>query len=372
MRLATRQVHMFLLAGLFVAGVSFAAMPSPALLKAKSEAEARGYLFETRHDEIVANAKKEARLRIVTNMEPANFRASAAGFMKRYPFITVHVQEITGAEEAQRNLLEIKRGAKNYDVHRLSTDFYNEYLPYLFKVDILGMAQQGVLQIPPGIIDSKNRNALALLSFFQVTAYNKDLVPASRLPAAWDDLLRPEFKGRKFAADIRPQEIAGLVPAWGVEKTLDFARKLAQQQPIWVRGSTRAMTAIIAGEIPMMIGPNFNSIKRIQAKDKTGLLQYVILEPVPLRPAEIEGIQANSESPYSALLWFEWMASPEAQKLVDDFEPFASSYYSAGGQVEQTLRGKKLSVVDWEQNQQMEAWQAEIVKAYGFPKVESK
>jgi Bacterial extracellular solute-binding protein len=371
-RLSTRPVYVLLLAGLFVAYSSYAAAPSPALVKAKSDAEARGYLSAASHGEIVANAKKEARLRIVTNMEPANFKASVAGFMKRYPFIDVQVQEITGAEEAQRNLLEIKRGAKNYDVHRLSTDFYNEYLPYLFKVDILGMAQQGVLQIPPAIIDPKNRNALALLSFFQVTAYNKDLVPANRLPATWDDLLRPEFKAKKFAADIRPQEIAGLVPAWGVEKTLDFARKLALQQPIWVRGSTRAMTAIIAGEIPMMIGPNFNSTKRIQAKDKTGLLQYVILEPVPLRPAEIEGIQANSESPYAALLWFEWMASPEAQRLVDEFEPFASSYYIGGGAVEQALRGRKLSVVGWEQNQLMEAWQAEVVKAYGFPKVESK
>jgi ABC-type Fe3+ transport system substrate-binding protein len=122
----------------------------------------------------------------------------------------------------------------------------------------------------------------------------------------------------------------------------------------------------------MMIGPNFSSVKRLQAKDVSGALQYVIVEPVPLRPAEIEGIQGNAQNPYAALLWFEWMASPEAQKLIDEYEPFASSYFVPGGMVEQTLRGKKLSVVGWEQNQKMEAWQAEIVKAYGFPKAEKK
>jgi hypothetical protein len=367
-----RRIHYALLVGLCAAQHSFAAATGPALLRAKGEAEARGYVFAASHDEIVAQARKEGRLRVVTNMEPANFKASAAAFTKRYPFLEVHIQEITGAEEAQRNLLEIKRGARNYDVHRLSSDFYDDYLPHLFKFDILGMAQQGVLRIPTAIVDSKNRNALALLNFFQVTAYNKDLVAGSQLPAVWEDLLRPEFKGRKFAADIRPQEIAGLVPAWGLEKTLNFARQLAQQQPIWVRGSTRAMTAIVTGEIPMMIGPNFSSVKRLQAKDVSGALQYVIVEPVPLRPAEIEGIQGNAQNPYAALLWFEWMASPEAQKLIDEYEPFASSYFVPGGMVEQTLRGKKLSVVGWEQNQKMEAWQAEIVKAYGFPKAEKK
>ncbi len=43
---------------LLVSGGAFAASVSPALLKAKQQAEAKGYLFETSHDEIVGKAKK--------------------------------------------------------------------------------------------------------------------------------------------------------------------------------------------------------------------------------------------------------------------------------------------------------------------------
>jgi hypothetical protein len=42
-----------------------------------------------------------------------------------------------------------------------------------------------------------------------------------------------------------------------------------------------------------MIGPSFHSIKRAQLKDTTGVLQYVIMEPVPVRLALAKAIQAG-------------------------------------------------------------------------------
>jgi len=40
--------------------------------------------------------------------------------------------------------------------------------------------------------------------------------------------------------------------------------------------------------------------------------------------------------------------------------------------VEEELRGRKVSVVNWENQHLVEAWQAKIVEAYGFPKAEAK
>jgi ABC-type Fe3+ transport system substrate-binding protein len=122
----------------------------------------------------------------------------------------------------------------------------------------------------------------------------------------------------------------------------------------------------------MMIGPNFNGVKRAQAKDPTGVLQYVILEPVPVRQSEIEGIQASAQNPHAALLWFEWMASLEAQKLADEYEPLASSIHVRGGAIEHELKGKTLSAVSWEQQERVQEWQGQILRAYGFPKAEVK
>jgi spermidine/putrescine-binding protein len=342
-----------------------------AILKAKKDAESKGYVFHTSRDEIIAKAKQEGKLRVLAEMEPPNIKASVKAFVKRYPFINLHIEEITGTDAARRNILEIKSGmAKDWDIVHLSTDFYNEYLPYLWKIDILGMAEQGILQIPPAMIDPKQRNVVGYYSRFQVTAYNKNLVPTDRVPKFWEEILKPEFKGRKFAADIRPTEIAALVPAWGLEKTLDFARKVAAQEPIWVRGGSRTITAVIAGEIPMMIGPNFHTTKRAQGKDSAGNLQYVALQPVPVRLSLEEAIQIGAQNPHAALLWLEWMASDEAQKLADEHEPSSSSLHVRGGAVEQELRGKKLSIVSWEDHSRMDQWQAKVVEASGFPKAE--
>lgn len=352
--------------------VALAASPNPSLLQAKQEADAKGYTFITNHDEIVTKAKKEGKLRVAANMERSTIKATTAAFKKKYPFIDdIYVAETTGTEAAQRMLLALKSGAaEEWDTTHILVAFRSDYSPYLWNVDLLGMVKHGVLKIPPSMIDQKYGNVVALFSYFQPTAYNVKLVSPDLVPKTWEDLLRPELKGRKFALDIRPKDVAALVPIWGLEKTLDFARKIAAQQPIWVRGS-RALTSMIAGEIPMVVGPNFASVKLTQLKDRTGVLRYVILEPAPVRFGSAQGILAPSQHRHAALLWLEWLASPEAQKIVDETE-FSSSVHVRGSLVEQELRGKKLSIVDWEHYHDVERWEGEVAKAYGFPKVDAK
>ena len=361
----------FLLIAFWTAEAHAAAATSE-LSKAKKEAEAKGYIFLTDRDEIVAKAKKEGSLRLISSMERETAKAGVASFTKKYPFISFSIGERTGADSAQRLLLEVKSGRPTeWDLVQLSPEFTNEYNPYLAKFDILGMSEQGVLQIPIPMVDGIRRNIVGFSSRFPVISYGKNLVSPAQVPKSWEDLLKPEFKGKKFAVDIR-SDIAVLVPAWGLEKTLEFARKIAQQQPVWVRGGSRAMTSIIAGEIPMMFGPNVHTVKRSQSKDPAGILQYVVVEPVPLRLTEQQGILASARNMHVALLWLEWFGSREGQKLLDQFEPFASSVYVKGSAVEQELRGKKVSSVSWEQEQAMPEWEAKIVEALGFPKAEAR
>jgi len=352
---------------------ALAASANDAVFNAKQEAQVRGKVFITTHEEIVSKAKAEGKLRVMTGLL-GSVKTTTEAFKKKYPFIDLQrIETIRSADNAQQAFLEMKAGTgKDWDIARTYTDQYNEYLPHLWKIDLLGMAEQGVIEVPPKMIDPTNRNVIALLSRFQITAYNKNLVPPNRVPKTWEDILKPEFKGRQFAAEIRSQELAALVPAWGLEKTLDYASKVAAQQPIWVRGGTRGISSVLGGEIPMYLGPNYSSVKGVQRKDPLGVLQYVVLEPVPVRVGTEQAILATSKNPHAALLWLEFMASREAQSLIDQHEPLASSFHVRGSAVEQELRGKKLSVVSWDENDKMEQWIAAIVKAFGFPRAESK
>ncbi|MBM2804336.1 MAG: transporter substrate-binding protein [Deltaproteobacteria bacterium] len=350
-----------------------ATAPTPALLKAKQEAEARGSIFETSRDEILAKAKKEGRMRALSSLEGPTIKATADAFRSEYPFLNVHVEELTGSDANQRFVLEMKAGrAGNWDVAHMATDLYNEYHPYLKKFDMFGMAQQSVLRIPPQLIDPSNRNIIASTSALQVVAYNKKLLSSDKVPEAWEDFLKPDFKGQKFVADIRPTEIAALVPAWGLEKTLDFARRLGAQQPVWVRGGSRMLTAIMLGEYALFIGPNYHTVKRAQTKDPAGVLDFKIVEPVPTRLSDAAAVLTAAANPYAGLLWLEFLGSPKGQKIAEDMEPFAASIFIPGFAQEQVTRGKKLSVVDWNHFAKMPEYQTKVVEAYGFPKAERK
>jgi hypothetical protein len=355
----------------WIEGLSaLAAAPSESLAKAKQEAEAKGYVFHTSHDEIVARAKKEGKLRVFSSQEPPAIKAIASAFKQKYPFIDLQAGELIGMENYQRMLQEMKAGmAKSWDVNYLAFDFYGDFLPYQKKFDILGMAQRGILRMAPKLIDPVNRHVVAIQSNIQVVAYNKELIAADKIPNSWEDFLKPEFNGRKFALDVRPKTLAALVPIWGLEKTVAYARKLGAQQPIWFRGEQRLLVSMIAGELALLYGPNYKSFKLVQAKDPMKKLDYRVVEPIPARLTEAEAVLHTAMNPYAGLLWLEFQASPEGQKILDDVD-LAASIFTQGSVHEQLTKGKQVSVLAWEHYPKMGKYEEEIVAAFGFPRAE--
>ena len=349
----------------------YAAEPSSALLKAKKEAEAKGFLFAASHDEIVSKAKQEGKLRVIVSLDAGILKRLSEGFTKKYPFIQVQADEIRGIDAYTRQLQELKAGlVKGIDVNEVDYDYYNEYLPHLKKVDMYGMAEHRIIQMPLQMVDPINRNIVAVGSGIQVAAHHKKLLPADSVPDTWEGFLKPEFKERKFTIGIRPKDVAALVPAWGLEKTLDFARKLAAQNPIWISGDTRTIVSMLAGEYALFFGPNFDSVLRAKNKDKADVLGYKLAEPVIIRLNESEGILASAERPYAGLLWLEYAASPEGQKVLEEGGPYEGSVFIQGTVQEKAVRGKKQSLVDWRHYSKMPEYMKKVVEAYGFPRAE--
>jgi iron(III) transport system substrate-binding protein len=350
--------------------VALGAAPSDAVLKAKREAESNGYIFVASRDEILAKAKKEGRLRAVSGISGSALQPTVDAFKKKYPFIDAQAVEIEGAVAYQRFLLELKAGTSNkWDSTYLPYDNYNAFLPYQMKFDILGMASAGILNIHPRMVDPVNRNTVSANTVASVTVYNRKLIAEEKVPSKWEDFLKPEFKGRKIAADIRPSSVAALVPVWGLEATLAFARRLAAQEPVWVTGGTRAITVLQSGEVALGLAVQLSSIKRVLAKDPANVAAYKLVEPIPIRMiSRIDGVLRMAEHPYAALLWLEFQASSESQKVLEDKGPFQASFFTPGAGIEKETRGKKLSEVDWSHLAKLDEYEAKIVEAYGFPR----
>jgi len=365
----TAVLFLILLGSCAVGSSLFAASPNPALLKAKQEADAQGYIFPTSHDEIMAGARKEGKLRVLPSLDPTTYKAMINAFKKRYPFIDVSAEEVKG-DVHQRILLELKAGRATWDVAYVAPDFYAEYLPYIKRFDILGMATQKVLAIPPAMIDPKNRNIVSIASSIHAIAYNRKLISEDKLPQSWEDFVKPEFKGKKFMVDIRPYGFAALAAGLGEKWALDYAGKIAAQEPVWVRGQSRSFAVMIAGERAMLHLAFYHSCQRSARKDPTGSLGCKVIEPVPVRLDEFEAINNAAPHPYSSLLWMEFQASPEGQKIIDDYEPLNSSIYASDSALAKLTQGKKLSVNNWDTFHHTSKWMQMVFKAFGFPRAE--
>jgi len=358
---------------IFAAGASGAMTPNDsAMMRAKQEAEAKGYIYSASHEEIVARAKKEGKLRATSSLGDEARKAMSDAFRAEYPFLDIQVDDL-GGEAAERWLLELKAGlVKGLDANHIPDQLYvnNELGLYQKKFDILGMAKAGVLAIPLEIIDPVMRNIVVITSNLQVIAFNKKLLAPELVPERWEDFLKPELKGRKFVLEVDGADIAGLIPAWGLEKTLDYARKLALQQPIWNRGASRILVSMTAGEYALFLAPNFHTVKRAEDKDRAGALGYKILEPVPTRLTQPVGVLEKAEHPYAALLWLEFQAGPKGQQILDKFRPYGGSVFVPGSVAAEVTRGRKLSVANWDHFSRMSEYKSKLVEAYGFPRAE--
>jgi ABC-type Fe3+ transport system substrate-binding protein len=344
--------------------------------KAKQKAESEGYTFVASHDEIVEKAKSAGKLRVIRSLSGETFNAMVSAFKQKYPFITeVSAFEFKGTEGPQRFILELQAGGgKEWDVFDVAPELHSEFAPFLKKFDILAMAKERVLAIPPEMVDPKNRNVVSVTAGVHALAYNKKAIPENKAPNRWEDFLRPEFKGRKILVDIRPQGFAALAPRMGEEWMLDYARKIKDQDPVWVRG-TQALFGIASGESTMYHLVYYHACMRTKAKQaRTGEDNLIckIVEPVPIRIGDRTAVSLFASNPYAALLWVEFQASPTAQRIIDSNEPLKSSLYVPGSEINKLVKGKQLSVNDWHTFHNTERWMESTVKAFGFPQAEKR
>lgn len=355
-----------------VTSLAQAAAARAGLVQAQKDAQSKGFLFSASRDDILAGAKKEGALRGLLGFDKPTIAALRDGFRKKYPFINPQFEEHGNPAESQRYLLELQAGrTSDWDITNVLNEGQQDYAPYTEKIDLRAMAEQGLLQIPPKMINPESRNVIALSSTIDASAYNKKLLPPDLVPKTWEDFLKPEHGGRKLLVDIRPNSIAGLIPAMGLEWVENFARKLAAQQPIWVRGHTRYLNSMAAGEYRLFFGTYYHGVMRMKKRGAQDL-EVLLTEPVPVRLTETHTIVKGARRPNAAMLFLEYVASAEGQKIMWDVEPFKSSIYSPGSKTEELARGKKISLGDWDHGMKQQVYMEKLTAAYGFPREEKR
>ena len=117
--------------------------------------------------------------------------------------------------------------------------------------------------------------------------------------------------------------------------------------------------------------PPFAARASIQAMRTSPLpVAAMTSEPVPAMLRNFNAIANTARNPYSSLLWFEFQASAEGQKIVDEYDGLNSFIHAPNSGMAKATQGKKLSLNSWNTIQNTGKWEQMAFKALGFPRGE--
>ena len=155
-----------------------------------------------------------------------------------------------------------------------------------------------------------------------VVGYNTGKVRPEELPATLEGFGDPRWNGRLALEATDSDWMYGIVNFMGEERGLAFFRKLAGLKPEMRKGHILVAQLVAAGELAVCLTIYSGNADSIKAKG--GPIDWAAVEPLVGRPQAI-ALAKNAAHPHAALLFADFMLSPEGQKLLADLGRIPSS-----------------------------------------------
>jgi len=313
-------------------------------------AQVRQEMIYASSAQMIEGAKKEGKLLLHPALRPEYDEATIPellkAFSKKYPFVdaTWGVTQMGSRPNPKQALNELVSGKAAVDILGFSGSFPSDYSErgLLKKYDLKAMARDGQIKIPLEMIDDTGMIVWSSNNTGVIT-YNSTLVTADNEPKGWESCLDPQWKG-KFSLDTNPNTLTWLIPRWGEERLFDFARKLKENNPIFARGNTRNLGLLAEGKLAMNCSMYIHPMSRM-LKNKPALpIKMVVPNPFPLTFHDPQAIYVGAKNPHAALLWLEFLASREAQGVIDSNEPGRGLFLVEGNLVHKLAKSANVSV----------------------------
>ena len=283
--------------------------------KSMSVAELAVYNKPDREKMLYEGAKKEGRLMWYTSLTGGPNSDAPKVFAAKYPGVQLEVYRGDSEAIIQRVLQEAQ--AKRFLVDTIETTF--PVLKVMQEYKLLAPYFSPHLAQYPDEAKEKGEKGLVFWATDRESyiglAYNTNSVQGSAVPQSFEDLLNPELKGKiGFATtDTGARVIAAMLKSKGPE----FVQKLKSQQIALHGVSGRAiLDMVISGELG--VSPTvFLSHSRVSIK-KGAPIKWVAMDLVPTNAGGV-AVPANAPHPHAALLFGDFLLSPEGQKFLGNY-----------------------------------------------------
>jgi iron(III) transport system substrate-binding protein len=291
-----------LLLALAIPAAAFAQTPP------KNDAVFR-YNGTDRDARLLEKAKQEGTVVLYTSLAPTESKPLAEAFEKKYG-IKVELWRALSDKVVQRVVTEAQ--GKRFSVDVVETN--GPEMEMLARERLLAEFHSPYIADLPTAAIPRHRTWFPDRMNYFVVGFNTAKVQRSEIPATYEGFLDPKWKGRIGIEATDAEWMATLIKTWGNDKGMDFFRKLAAMKPDVRKGHVLLAELVAAGEVPVgltMYNSNIESLKR-----KGAPIDFVPVEPVAARPQGI-GLARNAPHPHAALLFADFVLSPEGQRLFE-------------------------------------------------------
>lgn len=271
------------------------------------------YSQETSDAKLLEAARKEGEIVWYTTMSLDQSKQFMDRFIRKYPFLRPSVFRSGGGALLNRVLSEAKAGKNLFDV----VNGNGELVLPLMEVGVLAPYVSPERKvIPEDLKDDKGFWTSVYVNSI-VLGYNKNLVKRENVPRTYDDLVDPRWKGRKISLDDSYTTfLQGLVSVWGKEKAVAYLKRLAEQEPVVMRGSTIRVQLAAAAEFPLVVA-YANIVQNLA--ERGAPVDWVPLEPAVISVNTVM-LGAKASHPNAARLLVDFTLSKEGQEKLWDFQ----------------------------------------------------
>jgi len=296
----------------FLRLVLIAALGSPFLAAAQPAAgphrELYMYQGADRDKQILDGAKKEKKAVVYTSLNLKDSVPITQAFEKKYG-VKVELWRSSSEKVLQRALTEARAGRHAVDAFELN----GPEMEALYREGLLEQFYSPHFKtLPPAAFPKHRYYAADRFNFFTI-AYNTKLVKPDEVPNSYQDLLNPRWVGKIGIEASDDDWFASIVKYMGEQKGLDFFRKLAQMKPQVRTGHTLLAELVAAGEIPLVATIYNHNAERLLVNGAP--IKWKALEPTFGRPNAV-AVAKNAQRPHAAMLFVDFMLSPEGQELI--------------------------------------------------------
>ena len=273
---------------------------------------------EERQRTLLDETKKQGVVYWYADMQPQNAEAVLKLLGERYPFLKVEIVRLGHERLINRVMTEYRAGKFVPDVITAPSAFVNE----LRNAGII-TRNAGPFRkfLRPGLTDDEGWINAVSTTFYTVF-YNTKLVKQDELPKRYEDLLHTRWKG-KIAIDQEDVEwLAALIETMGRNDAIEFAKKLAANNPNVRRGHTLLGQLVVGGESALFPDQYLHSA--INLKKSGAPVEIYFIEPVLTQTSDAVWVARNAPRVHSGLFFNDFLFSRDVQTMFAGFGRLAS------------------------------------------------